>query len=61
MDDQGFLVEANEWFIPLVRLSIQMQDILHRGNKLGIHGWNAPVFVLPGFQCIFLIIVVMTK
>src|SRR5579859_1554894 len=53
MHHQRFLVKTDHWLAFIIGLSIQMQDILHRGNILRIHIGNAPVFVLPGFQLIF--------
>src|SRR5579859_4078236 len=53
MHDQWFLVKADHWLAFLIGLSIQMQDLLHRGNLLCIYSGNAPLLMLPRLQFIF--------
>src|SRR5579859_2730949 len=53
MHHQRFLVKTDQRLAFIIRLSVQMQDILHSGNILRIHIGNTPVFMLPGFQLIF--------
>src|SRR5438270_3173617 len=38
----------------IIRLGIQVQDVLHGCHKVRIDVGNAPLLMLPGLQCVFL-------
>src|ERR1700686_4470470 len=49
-----FFVEANGWITRVVLLFVQIQHIFHWRDEFGPYSWNAPLFVLPGLEFVFL-------
>src|SRR5258708_2087387 len=49
-----FFVEADRRIAWVVLFFVQIQHILHGRYKLRSYGWDAPLFVLPGLEFVFL-------
>src|SRR2546421_1205227 len=47
-------VKADAGIARIVLFFIEIQHILHRSDKLRSYGWNAPLFMLPGLEFVFL-------
>jgi len=54
MQDEGFLIEADQRVLGSVLSRIFLQHIFHGGNELGSHSRDAPLLMLPGFERILL-------
>jgi hypothetical protein len=54
MQDDGFLIEADQRVFGSVFSRIFLQHIFHGGNELGSHSRNAPLLMRPAFEFVFL-------
>lgn len=54
MQHHRFLIQAHGRVVWIILLLVEIQYVFHGGDKLASHAGQTPVFMLPGFEVVFL-------